>query len=81
MPKGIPRKPTHQQLMDKVEEEAALRITQAKPVLEQDLYKFNKYVLKVDEGKEKVPLAPVHFEMCQFIGRNRHKKKLILILR
>lgn len=81
MPRGVPRKPTHEELMQKVEEEAAINIVRAKPVLEQDLYKFNKYILKAEEGKEKVPLAPVHKEMCDFVSKNRRKKKLVLIPR
>ena len=45
------------------------------------LYIFNKYVLKVEEGEHKVPLAPFHRELCNFVQDSTDKKKLILVPR
>mgnify|MGYP001615894572 FL=1 len=45
------------------------------------LYIFNKYVLKVEEGENKVPLAPFHRELCNFVQDSTDKKKLILVPR
>src|SRR3990167_1864398 len=53
----------------------------ARPVLETDLLKFNRFVLEVEKGKDNVPLAPVHQEMCEFIDKNKKRKKLLLIPR
>lgn len=73
--------PTNEELIRKIEEETALNIQLARPILEGNLYKFNKFILKVEEGKDKVPLAPVHKELCKFIDKNKKKKKLVLIPR
>lgn len=45
----------------------------------EDLFVFNKHVLGVEEGKEK--LGTFHKELCHFVTDNIHKKKLILIPR
>lgn len=45
----------------------------------EDLYVFNKYILKVEDGK--IPLAPFHKELCRFVTNNKHKKKLMLLPR
>lgn len=47
----------------------------------QDLYLFNKYILGMEQGKNKVKLAPFHKELCHFVQDRRDKKKLILIPR
>lgn len=45
----------------------------------ESLYIFNKYVLDVEKGKQK--LAPFHKELCTFIDEDKRKKKLLLIPR
>lgn len=46
-----------------------------------DLYLFNKYILGVVNGQNKVPLAPIHKDLCHVVQNNRNKKKLILFPR
>lgn len=47
-----------------------------------DLFLFNKHVLKVEEGDEKfVPLGEFHEEVCHFITDRKNKKKLVLVPR
>lgn len=62
-------------------EEAALQDKLLKDKASQDLYIFNKYVLNVEEGEDKVDLAPFHKQLCHFVTDNIKKKKLILIPR
>lgn len=45
----------------------------------QDLYVFNKHILKVEQGKQE--LASFHKDLCRYIRDDRKKKKLILIPR
>ena len=45
------------------------------------LYDFNRLILKADEGEAKVPLAPFHKELCQFVQDSQDKKKLVLVPR
>jgi predicted phage terminase large subunit-like protein len=68
-------------LIEKVTEEVAASLILAKPILENNLYKFNKYVLGVENGKDMLPMGKVHKEMCDFIDSNKMKKKLTLIPR
>ncbi len=75
------RKPTKEELIKKVMEQRQLGIERTRPILENDLYKFNKYILKIEEGKGNVPMASVHTEMCRFIDDNKKKKKLLMIPR
>jgi predicted phage terminase large subunit-like protein len=75
------QRPTKEEIAKKIEEEVAVNIPIARQVLENNLYKFNKFVLKVEEGKDKVPLAPFHQELCTFVETNKHKKKLVLVPR
>lgn len=72
---------TRETIIQKLQEETLLYIQQTRPILENNLFKFNKFVLGVEDGKDKVPLAPVHKEMCQFIDNNKKKFKLALIPR
>lgn len=44
-----------------------------------DLFIFDKYVLDVEKGKQK--LAPVHKKLCNFVQDGRDRKKLILMPR
>ena len=47
----------------------------------ENLYIFNKFVLGVDTGNNKVPLAPFHKELCKTVQDSKDKKKLILVPR
>lgn len=44
-----------------------------------DLFIYNKYVLNVEGGKQK--LAPVHKELCHFITDDMKRKKLLMLPR
>lgn len=72
---------SREELIEKVEQEFVSGIMLAKPILERNLLKFNKFALEVEKGKGMLPLAKVHEEMCQFIDDNKKKKKLALIPR
>lgn len=72
---------SREKLVEKVQEEYLTKILLAKPILEKRLYKFNRFVLEVEQGKGMLPLADVHRELCDFIDQNKTKKKLILIPR
>jgi predicted phage terminase large subunit-like protein len=74
-------RPTNEEIVKKIEEEAQINIPIAKGILENDLFKFNKMVLKAEEGKGKVPLANFHKDLCKFVTLRKNKKKLILIPR
>ena len=57
-----------------------------KQVALNDLFVFNKQVLNIEEGldnsgRHRVPLAPVHKEVCDFVQHSRKNKKLILMPR
>lgn len=59
-----------------------LLLSTLKDVGPRDLYKFNKYVLKVEEGnKDFVAMGQFHKELCNFVIDRKDKKKLILIPR
>lgn len=73
--------PSREELIEKFNEEIETSIPLARSILEKDLYKFNKFVLGVEEGKDRTPLSQVHKDMCQFVDKNKHKKKLTLIPR
>lgn len=69
------------ELIEKLDEYTQTSIMATRPILENNLYKFNKFILEVEKGKGNVPLAQVHKDMCQFIDEQKHKKKLLLIPR
>lgn len=82
MSKNRPAKAvSKEELIEKVEQEFVVSKELAKPVLETDLFKFNRSVLEVENGDGNVPLAPVHKEICEFIDKNKERKKLLLIPR
>lgn len=67
-----------QELINQIaEEEIIVKAIKSKELLE-DLFEFNKQVLKVEEGG--VPLAPFHKELCEFVETWEGKKKRKLIL-
>ncbi len=61
------------------QKEAADRLLRDKAL--QNLFIFNKYILKAEEGDNKVPLAPFHRQLCNFVQDSTDKKKLILVPR
>ena len=74
-------RPTKEEIAKAMEEEIATNIPIARNVLHSNLFKFNKLILKVEEGKGKFPLAPFHKQMCEFVEKNKRKKKLMLVPR
>jgi predicted phage terminase large subunit-like protein len=69
------------ELIEKVEQEYLTNQAIVKPILEKNLFKFNRFILEIEKGKGMLPMAEVHKEMCKFIDDNKHKKKLALIPR
>lgn len=74
-------KPTKEEIIEKTIEEFELRIQETRPIVETSLFKFDKHILQLEKGKGNVPLAPVHKEICEFIDKNKKKRKLLLIPR
>jgi len=72
---------TKQQLIEELEKEKAISTALIKKELQGNLFKFNKFMLHAEEGKGKVPLVGFHKEMCEFVEKDKHKKKLILVPR
>jgi len=72
---------TRQTIIQKLQEETLANIAATRPILENNLLKFNKFILNAESGRDKVPLAPVHDEMCRFIDENKKNFKLALIPR
>lgn len=74
-----------EQLIDAMKKEFIANTIIAKPILENDLFKFNRYVLGVDKDHQKnegiVELAQVHKDIGVFVDNNKRKKKLLLIPR
>ena len=69
------------QILKQLEQEKLLQDEVLKEKALSDLYIFDKYILGAEAGVDKVPLAPFHRELCNFVSDNRNKKKLILIPR
>ena len=70
-----------QEVIDAILKEKELQDNFLRQEAPKNLYIFNKYVLKADEGENKVPLAPFHKELCRFTQDSTDKKKLILVPR
>lgn len=47
----------------------------------EDLFLFNKHVLRVEDGKNSVSLADFHQNLCEFVVDDGTEKKLILVPR
>lgn len=73
--------PPKEKLIEMIEDELAINIKVARPILEKRLLKFNKHILEIEKGKDRLPLGAVHKELCTFIDENKKKKKLVLIPR
>jgi len=73
--------PNKQEILEALLREKEINDRLAKDVLQNDLFKFNKKVLDAEIGKGKVPLAPFHEELCNFVMKHRNKKRLILVPR
>jgi predicted phage terminase large subunit-like protein len=67
--------------IDAIIKEKQLQDALFKEKCKENLYLFNKYILKADEGSGKVELSPFHRELCNFVTDDMHKKKLILLPR
>jgi len=67
--------------IDAIVKEKQLQDAIAKEKCKNNLHLFNKYILNVEVGPAKVPLAPFHKDLCNFVTDNMHKKKLILLPR
>jgi len=70
-----------QKLLEKMQEEYILNVVRTRPILENNLFKFNRFILEIEEGEGKCKMAQVHLDMGRFIDDNKHKKKLLLIPR
>jgi len=64
-----------------IEQEKALQDSLLKEKAAKDLFIFNKYILKAEDGPDKVSLSNFHKELCHFVTDNISKKKLILVPR
>src|SRR3989337_2980776 len=70
-----------QEVINAILKEKELTDNLLKQEAPKSLYIFNKFVLKAEEGENKVPLAKFHRELCNFAQERRDKKKLILVPR
>ena len=70
-----------EELIKKIKEIDEVSSALVKKVLLGNLFKFNKFALGVEEGKDKLKLAPFHKEMCTFIDKNPKRFKLVLVPR
>ena len=69
------------QLIDQLVANAELRDSILREKASKDLFLFDKYIMGIENGGNKVPLAPFHKELCHFVQDNMKKKKLILVPR
>jgi len=74
-------KQTKEQLIQELIKERELSLELQRQALKTNLYKFNKFVLGVEEGSGKVPLGVFHKDLCRFIDEDKGKKKLVLVPR
>lgn len=59
-----------------------LLLVSLKDIGPRDLFKFNRHILKVEEGdKNFVPMGEFHKKLCNFIIDRKDRKKLVLIPR
>ncbi len=72
---------TKQEILDTFLKEKEVNDALIKKELEGNLFKFNKFILDADTGKDKVPLGGFHRDLCDFVIKDRNKKKLVLIPR
>ena len=69
-------------LVAAVQKKYELLLTYLRDRAPDDLFLFNRHILKVEEGDEKfVRLGAFHEEVCNFITDKKNKKKLVLIPR
>lgn len=47
----------------------------------ENLFLFNKFILGVENGNNKVPLVQFHKDLCYFVQNQRDRKKILLIPR
>ena len=70
-----------EELIKQIKDEIEVSDTLVKRVLLGNLFKFNKFALGVEDGKNNVKLAAFHKEMCSFVDHNPKRFKLILVPR
>lgn len=70
-----------EELINEVLKQKELEDTLLRTKAKDHLYLFNKYVLGVQEGNNKVPLAAFHKELCDFVEDGKDRKKLVLVPR
>jgi predicted phage terminase large subunit-like protein len=70
-----------EELVKKIKEVSDTSDVLVKKVLLNNLFKFNRFALGIEEGKDKLKLAPFHQEMCTFIDKNPKRFKLVLVPR
>jgi len=69
-------------LIELIEHKEALVKEKKRRFYTQNLFEFNKEILKVEVGDGREELAPFHQELCEFVGNHDGKKfKLILLPR
>lgn len=71
----------YQELVDAFTQKKELQIQMLKQRCSEDLFLFNKYILGVQTGQGKMPLADFHRDLCYFVQNQRDRKKLILVPR
>ena len=75
------RKPTKEELIEQIQKERIEGVKRTRPIISSNLFKYNRFVAEMEKGRDKVDMAPVHKEMCEFIDSKKRKKKLLLIPR
>lgn len=82
MPNPMKDEVVRSQLIEKIAaEREVLGVIRSKKLLD-DLFEFNKQILRVEEGPGRVPLAPFHQELCSFVEtRTKKRRKMILLPR
>ena len=70
------------EIIHNYDEEWRIRMAMLREHAPKDLYIYNKYVLKAEEGDNSfVPLVKFHRELCNFVTDRHDRKKLVLIPR
>lgn len=68
-------------LIEEGERETEIEANILSTVGAKNLYIFNKYVLRAEDGESFVKMAPFHKELCNFVTDRFDRKKIILIPR
>ena len=76
-----PHKLTNEEIKEQLKQAVLVNRKILKDRWLHNLYKFNTQCLMAEEGKDRVKLAVVHREMCDFVDKNPTRQKLLLIPR